>query len=668
MLLEIKPYLDWLQLHPHWGGLIAGAVAFIESLVVLGLLIPGTVMMTAVGTLIGAGVLPFTTTTLWAIGGAILGDVLSFWLGHHYHQHLKDFWPFRTHPKILEKGEQFFLTHGRKGIFIGRFVGPIRPILPVIAGMMSMPTRRFLFADIISGILWAPVYMAPGILLGAASKELPPQIATKLILFVVVALLAFWCLSWLLKKVYSWLMGLLDAGVAWLWKFTANHPRLYVLKEFLLDPSDPHNHNQLALALLLVSSGIAFICIAYSVFHHAWLTSFNDSVYYFMRSLRSTTADKFFIIITSISTPVYFVFWIATFAWLALRRYWRAAWHWLLLGALAFCSTELLKHAFHNPRPSGLLVTPAGWSFPSGHSTLSTAFFGFFAVLVTRMRAEYWRWIAYSIATLLAGAIIFSRVYLGAHWLTDVIGGALLGYSIVLLMTLSYRRKSTTTIAPAGILIVGLLSLCLSWGWNVRHTYEKSLHDYTPFWTNQIIDAKRWWLYTSETIPQYRFNRFGKAIELFNVQWAGDLFGIKEELTKHGWQILPKASFLRLVSEFAGKNNEQQITVMSQFYEDRKPVLIMTKYLSDAHAILVLRLWHAHLALNNGKPLWLGTVAYHTGWRSRIAKKHKHHQKALLPLPTTVLASDIATLPNKTIAFPRPETNTMESVLFVESK
>lgn len=121
MLAEIKPFLDWLQLHPHWGGFIAGLIAFSESLVVIGLLIPGSVMMTAIGTLIGADILPFTITILWAIAGAILGDTLSFWLGHHYHERLRDFWPFRTHPKILAKGEQFFLSHGRKGVFIGRF-------------------------------------------------------------------------------------------------------------------------------------------------------------------------------------------------------------------------------------------------------------------------------------------------------------------------------------------------------------------------------------------------------------------------------------------------------------------------------------------------------------------------------------------------------------------
>lgn len=664
MLAEIKPFLDWLQLHPQWGGFITGCVALVESLVVIGLLVPGTVMMTAIGTLIGAGILPFYSTTAWAIGGAIVGDVFSFWLGYHYHAHLKDFWPFRTHPKILEKGEQFFISHGRKGIFIGRFIGPIRPILPVIAGMMSMPTKRFLLADISSAFVWAPSYMLPGILLGAASQELPPEVATKLIIFVVLGLMAFWCVSWLLKKIYSWFIGLLDKGVAWLWKFTANHPRLKILKEFLLDPADPHDHHQLALALSLLLAIFAFILIAWNVVHHGLLLGFNDPVYYFMRSLRTTAADNIFIAITLISTPVYLIFWLVTLAWLACRRYWQAALHWLGLGIFAFCGTELLKHLFHNPRPTGLLVTPTGWSFPSGHSSLSTAFFGFFVVLLARKFSQNWRWFTYGCAALIIGLIMFSRLYLGAHWLTDIIGGGLFGFICVALMTLSYRRQENHSLAPASLLVVALLSISIAWAWSFHHSFKKSLSDYTPHWSNQTIDSNSWWLHTTNQVPTYRINRFGKPIELFNLQWTGNLLTIQQALSKQAWHLVPKASLLVMFNELTGKENDQQALVMSQFYEDRKPVLVMTKRVGDAHALLVLRLWDAHLVLNNGQPLWLGTVTYHKVWHTNFLK---HHPTPNLPAPSNILTNDLTGFVFEQKTYPAESRNT-QPVLFIKSK
>lgn len=662
MLAEIKPFLDWLQIHPHWGGFFAGCVALVESLVLIGLLVPGTVMMTAIGTLIGAGILPFYSTTLWAIGGAIVGDVFSFWLGYHYHQHLKDFWPFRKYPNLLAKGEQFFLHHGCKGIFLGRFLGPIRPILPVIAGMMSMSPKRFLIADIASAIVWAPSYMLPGILLGAASQELPPEVATKLILCVVAALLVLWCLSWLLKRLYNKFMNLLDQGVAWLWKFTANHPRLKILKEFLLDPIDPHNHHQLALALSLIVAMIGFAVLAYSVVHQGWLIGFNESIYYLMRSLRTTLADQIFIGITLLSTPVYVCFWLTTLAWLGYRRYWHTALHWLGLGILALGSAEFFKHLFHNPRPPGLLVTPSGWSFPSGHSTFSTAFFGFFAVLLTRHFSQYWRWFAYGCTAIVVVLIMFSRLYLGAHWLTDVIGGGLLGFICIAMMTLSYRRHENQPLALGRIFVVGLLSIAISWGGLFHHNFNQSLRDYTPYWGSEIIDSDSWWSHTTDEALMYRINRFGKPIELFNLQWAGNLVTIKQGLSEKNWHVVPKASLLLMLNELAGKESDEQAFITSQFYEDRKPVLVMTKRAGDARALLVLRLWDAHFMLSNGQPLWLGTVTYHKAWRADFLKRRPTLN---LPSPAHMLVNDLNKFVYQEILYPPIEG---KPVLFIKSQ
>ena len=97
---NIQPLLNILHTHPHWAVFIIFFLSFLESAAVIGLLFPGTIIMTAVGALVGTGTLSFLSVALWAATGAIVGDVLSFWLGHHYHEHIRDFWPFRKYPHL----------------------------------------------------------------------------------------------------------------------------------------------------------------------------------------------------------------------------------------------------------------------------------------------------------------------------------------------------------------------------------------------------------------------------------------------------------------------------------------------------------------------------------------------------------------------------------------
>lgn len=153
---------QWIVANPHWAGFTVFALSLSESLAVVGLFIPGLIVMGVVGGLVSAGVLEMIPTLLWAIAGAIAGDSISYYLGRHFKHHLPYYWPFRRYPKWLDRGKDFFLRHGGKSIIIGRFVGPVRPFIPVVAGMMAMTPKQFLFANVLSAIIWAPIYMLPG--------------------------------------------------------------------------------------------------------------------------------------------------------------------------------------------------------------------------------------------------------------------------------------------------------------------------------------------------------------------------------------------------------------------------------------------------------------------------------------------------------------------------
>lgn len=153
---------NWIIANPTWAGLCVFVIAACESIVVIGLFIPGIVAMSIFGALVEAGVMAILPTLLWAIAGAIVGDGVSYIIGYRFKHHLPYYWPFSRFPHWLATGKKFFINHGTKSIVIGRFVGPVRPIIPVVAGMMSMRPRTFVFANVLSAILWAPIYMLPG--------------------------------------------------------------------------------------------------------------------------------------------------------------------------------------------------------------------------------------------------------------------------------------------------------------------------------------------------------------------------------------------------------------------------------------------------------------------------------------------------------------------------
>ncbi|KES14510.1 SNARE associated Golgi family protein [Gilliamella apicola SCGC AB-598-B02] len=71
-------------------------------------------------------------------------------------------WPLNKHPKLVYRAEQFFQRYGTLGVFIGRFFGPLRAIVPLIAGTMHMSTSKFNLANIASAPVWAFVLLAPG--------------------------------------------------------------------------------------------------------------------------------------------------------------------------------------------------------------------------------------------------------------------------------------------------------------------------------------------------------------------------------------------------------------------------------------------------------------------------------------------------------------------------
>jgi len=137
-------------------------LSFGESFAFVGFLFPGTTMMIAAGSFIPSGTLGFWPLVIGCVAGATIGDAISFWLGWRYGHVIDGSWPFRRHPGLMTRGFAFFQRHGGKSVFIGRFFGPLRAIVPLVAGSVRMSPRRFWFANILSALVWAPALLLPG--------------------------------------------------------------------------------------------------------------------------------------------------------------------------------------------------------------------------------------------------------------------------------------------------------------------------------------------------------------------------------------------------------------------------------------------------------------------------------------------------------------------------
>lgn len=152
--------------HRAWAGPIVGVIAFGESLAVVGMLIPATPIMLAIGGLVGAGIVEPWPIIIGAIIGAVIGDIVSYFLGWWLGRSIIHKWPLNKHRTGVARARLLFRRYGFSAVFLGRFFGPIRCTVPMVAGMMSMDQTRFQTANVLSAMVWAPVMFLPGWLAG----------------------------------------------------------------------------------------------------------------------------------------------------------------------------------------------------------------------------------------------------------------------------------------------------------------------------------------------------------------------------------------------------------------------------------------------------------------------------------------------------------------------
>jgi membrane protein DedA with SNARE-associated domain len=164
--IELEPIkasvIGFVETNQGWAPVIVAALAFGESIAILSFFVPATVILVGVGALIGVTGLEFWPIWSGAAAGAVLGDAVSYWVGRRFERATLASWPLNRHPAMVERGERFFHRFGPWAVFIGRFFGPARAGVPLIAGIFAMPAILFFLATVVSALVWAFFLLAPG--------------------------------------------------------------------------------------------------------------------------------------------------------------------------------------------------------------------------------------------------------------------------------------------------------------------------------------------------------------------------------------------------------------------------------------------------------------------------------------------------------------------------
>jgi membrane protein DedA with SNARE-associated domain len=154
--------VEFARTHEVWAAPIAFLLAFGESLAFLSFFIPAWGALIAIGMLIQAGDLSFWPIWIGGAMGAALGDWASYWLGINIGPPVVQNWPLSRYPEVLLKGKSFVRRWGITAIFIGRFFGPLRASVPLVAGIFRMPYWHFQMANFASAFVWAGVLLRIG--------------------------------------------------------------------------------------------------------------------------------------------------------------------------------------------------------------------------------------------------------------------------------------------------------------------------------------------------------------------------------------------------------------------------------------------------------------------------------------------------------------------------
>lgn len=642
----LQSTLVWVQAHPLaacWG-IFAASVG--ESLFLFGLLVPGAFLMFIAGALVGAGALQLWPVLGVAVIGAIIGDSASFALGYTYRENLGQLKLLRRVPRLLARGESFFQRHGGKGLILGRFVGPLRPIMPTISGAAGMAPWRFACIDIVAAIGWAPCYILPGVVFGA-SLDLAAQVAGRLAILLLLVLATVWVLIWALRWSLAGAAAWSRSRAERFLKWSRRHRRLGLLGPALADPRQPETPVlAMAAVLLLLLTWLAYSLVWGFQPPHYPLRS-DALIYHFGQNLHTPVSDFVAHVIALLGAPeIYLPLAAAIGAGLLLQSGRRAALHWLAAVCFALVLVLGLGWLMVIPTPNAYFHTPeAARGFAGGNILASGVIYGFFAVILAAPHAPNRRQLYYSAFTGLIALIALARLYLGLDWLSDLVIGLVVAFLWVALLALGYRRRSRP-VKRRPLLALLLAAVTAAVVWQALQKTDLNTQNTTseqPYTTH----LAHWYHGGYQQLATQIYDVVGRRRDPLNLQARGDLDHLRSTLTDAGWRAPQAAGLANSLLWLSAATPLSELPVLPRIHDGRNPVLTLIRPV-DANHQWILRLWRSHYSSADDTPLWLGQVEQQVVQQRlgllRMPAEHRHYGLALAVLDSSLTGAKTKTV------------------------
>lgn len=362
----IASLTDPIARHPDIAALAIFLLTALESVVVIGALVPGTMVLMALSALIGLGKLPLWPVLGAAALGAIAGDGLSYGIGHHYRARINGVWPFSRWPGLIGRGQVFFDRYGTTSILIARFTPGVRAIVPVMAGSSGMPPARFFPVSIASALLWAPAHVLPGAVAGlglGVAGHMSLRLAGFAMLLLAAVVLAILALRLVIGRILPWAERLRVRLAHRL----RNRPqtRLTAAALFLVDP-DEDLQPILLIGLPLAAIVTAFASLAKEVTERGGLARADAAISHALTGLRTDPGDDAMIFVTAFGDwPVVMATVAALALWLTRRGKWHLGLGLAVIMGLSTGIASVLKVVFAIPGPAISIPACRHSAFPA---------------------------------------------------------------------------------------------------------------------------------------------------------------------------------------------------------------------------------------------------------------------------------------------------------------
>jgi membrane protein DedA with SNARE-associated domain/membrane-associated phospholipid phosphatase len=601
--------LNWLSANPGWAGFWVFVMSFVESLAFVGILVPGIIILFGLGALISLGSLDMLQIWLWGSLGALAGDLSSYAIGHHYRRQLAEMWPFTHFPRMLERGRDYFRAHGPKSVAIGRFIGPLRPVIPVTAGMLGLSPRRFLLVDIPACVIWTPAYLIPGMLFGA-SLEVASEYAGRMSLVLVIGVVTLWLTWWLIWTIYELAASRSARWLRHAIRWLRRHPVFRRIAGPLLDSNQPEVLSITMMGLLLVLIFWTVIILMFLSPFSAHPQSIDQTVQNFALGLRNHIADPLMVALTQLSRlGVLIPTSTAVLLWLigAGRR--KAALHWLVAMGGGMILQILLGWSL---RSTPLLVEAGANSphSPSAALTLATVVLGYFAVMVARELSRRKRKWPYTITGLLLVLLVLSRLYLGLDWLSGALMGVALGMAWTFVVGIAYRQRAVRSFSGLVASLIFFGMLVVTFTLQVNQNLERDLAALKLPLSQREIAASDWWEEDWQTLPKERTHLKSVAAREFNFQFAGEPENLTQTLAAHGWQKAQPADWSWSILSLNPEPSEFTLPPLKRDYLGHADSLLLHRLGGDPLAQQTLRTWDSGIRLKpSGQAVYLGQIA-----------------------------------------------------------